>query len=723
MPRIRSQCFAAMLLVATAVAASDGTRPKIGLALGGGGARGCAHVGILRALEELHIPIDYIAGTSMGAVVGGMYASGMTADQIDRALSTTDWRDALTDRTRYKDLAYRRKEDDNRYLTVFEAGLRGRSLVLPSGLRSGQKLRFLLQSYLIPVATVRDFSKLPIPFKAVAADIETGDAIILDHGDLPQAVQASASIPGVFSPIEIDGKLLVDGGIADNVPVDVVRAMGADIVIAVDVGSPLLKREQLGSLLAVTGQVLTILTRQNVQRQLRTADIVLSPPVSDFGTMAFEDARKIIDAGTRFGREQAPRLARLQVAPEMYASLNALRPRPDLANREIDMLVIEGSRRVDNRIIRAKIDTRPGKPIDADMLRRDVNRLYGLDDFQTVTFGITDIEGQHSLVLNMKDKPWGPTYVRMGVNLDDDLKGNPSYDVVLDINRTRINRLGGEWRSDISIGRTLGIFSELYQPLDFSGRFFVAPSVQVVRNAFSVFENQQRIALLNLDQLGGTLDLGMQFEDWGELRAGVYRGRVRAGLGAGVIDLQGGSIGTGGLRGILTIVRMDSPTIPREGSSLQVQYLNSQRAIGATDSYSKLQANGYSVYTVRRQTFIAGFGAGTNLGTRIPVYDTFPLGGLLNLGAFAAGEIRGQRYALLRLGTYTLLAKLPATVGGGLYAGVIGEIGDAWDVRRDLHRSITLITGADTLIGPVLLAFARGDGSNQRFYVTIGKTF
>src|SRR5581483_4025393 len=296
---IRLQSFAAALCVTSAVAASDVPRPKIGLALGGGGARGCAHVGILRALEEMHIPVDYIAGTSMGAVVGGMYASGMTPDEIDRALSTTDWRDALIDRTRYKDLAYRRKEDDNRYLTVLEAGLRGGRLVLPSGLRSGQKLRFLLPSYLIPVGTVRDFSKLPIPFKAVAADIETGDAVVLDHGDLGEAIRASMSIPGVFSPMEIDGKLLVDGGIADNVPVDVVRAMGADIVIAVDVGSPLLKRGQLGSLLAVTGQVLTILTRQNVQQQLRGADLVLSPPVSSFATTDFEDARRIIDAGTK----------------------------------------------------------------------------------------------------------------------------------------------------------------------------------------------------------------------------------------------------------------------------------------------------------------------------------------------------------------------------------------------------------------------------------------
>src|SRR5436190_5637240 len=317
--------LAAMLVLASIA----GARPKIGLALGGGGARGCAHVGILRVLEELHIPVDYIAGTSIGAVVGGLYASGLTPDQIDRALSDTDWRDALNDRTAYKDLAYRRKEDEVRYLTALEAGLRGGHFVLPSGLRSGQKVRFLLQSYLIPVATVRDFSKLPIPFKAVAADIETGDAVVLDHGELADAIRASMSIPGVFSPMEIEGKVLVDGGIADNVPVDVVRAMGADIVIAVDVGSPLLKHEQIESLLSVTGQVMTILTRKNAEKQIRAADIVLTPPVSTFGLMAFGQAREIIDAGRKYARDMAPQLAHFEVPAQTFSSLVAARATPE----------------------------------------------------------------------------------------------------------------------------------------------------------------------------------------------------------------------------------------------------------------------------------------------------------------------------------------------------------------------------------------------------------
>jgi len=284
----RSITTTALLLFIAVVAEA---RPKIGLALGGGGARGAAHVGVLRVLEEMHVPVDYVAGTSMGAVVGGLYASGMSPDEIESALTQIDWNDTLTDRTQYKDLPFRRKEDENRYLTSFEAGLRGRRLTLPSGLQSAQKVRFLLQSNLIDVAHIHDFSELPIPFKAVAADIETGEAVVLDHGDLSEAIRASMSIPGVFSPIEIDGRMLVDGGIADNVPVDVVRAMGADVVIAVDVGGPLLKREQMGSMFAVTSQVLTILTRRNADLQLKDATIVLAPDVSRYGAMAFSEGQ------------------------------------------------------------------------------------------------------------------------------------------------------------------------------------------------------------------------------------------------------------------------------------------------------------------------------------------------------------------------------------------------------------------------------------------------
>jgi NTE family protein len=720
--------LALLLVVCATTVSAETRRPKIGLALGGGGARGAAHVGILRALEEMHVPVDYVAGTSMGAVVGGLYASGMTTDEIEQALVTTDWRDALNDRTRYRDLSFRRKEDENRYLTAFEAGLRRGRFVLPSGLRSGQKLRFLLQSYVVPVATVHDFSKLPIPFKAVAADIETGEAVILDRGDLAEAIRASMSIPGVFSPMEINGKLLVDGGVANNLPVDVVRAMGADIVIAIDVGSPLLKREQIGSLLAVTGQVLTILTRQNTQRQIAAADIALVPPVSNFGTMAFEDAGAIVKIATEYGRAQRATFERLSIPAEEFAQHLAARPRRGPSARPIEYVTVEGSRRVDARIIRSQVRTKPGRAIDGEQLRRDVTRLYGLDDFQYVNVMMREEAGQYGLLIRLTDKPWGPTYARFGLNVIDDLEGDSSYNVVLSATRTRINALGAEWRNDLRMGRDVGITSEFYQPLDFRGRFFVAPSFYYFQTRFSVFDARQRVAVYDVNFQGAGLDAGIQFADWGAIRGGIFRGRAHAGIDAGEIGLPEGTINQGGFRGTLTIIRTDSPTIPRHGGSLVAQYLASRTQYGAAEAYSKLDVDGLYVMSRGRQSFLGGLAAGSSLGTTIPLYDEFPLGGLLTLGGFAEGQLHGQKYALLRFGTFTRLRTLSAQVGSGLYGGIVGEMGNVWEKGGDIdlddmHRSLTLILAADTIVGPLLLGYGRADTSDERFYVTIGKTF
>src|SRR5437867_2447613 len=719
----RFSCAMFAVILAGSVSAAD--RPKIGLALGGGGARGAAHVGVIRVLEQMHVPIDYIAGTSMGAVVGGLYASGLTTDQIERALTQMDWNDALSDRTTYKELSYRRKEDENRYLTAFEAGLHRGRLALPTGLRSAQKLRFFLQSYLVPVASVHDFSKLPIPFKAVAADIETGDAVVLDHGDLAEAIRASLSLPGIFSPIEIDGRLLVDGGIADNIPVDVVRAMGADVVIAVDVGSPMLKRDKLGSLFAVSNQVLTLLTRRNSEQQLANANVLITPPVSDFGTLAFIDAARIIVLGAQEAERQREQLARYAVSAEQYASA---RPVQSMENRKLDYVGAEGSRRVDPRIVRGRVRTRPGRPLDPETLRGDVARLYGLDDFQTVNFSIRDDAGQHGIVFELKDKPWGPTYVRFGLNLSDDLRGDSTYGVLINVTQTRINALGAEWRNDIKLGREEGIFSEFYQPLDFSGRFFVAPSIQLVKEKFSFFEGGHRTGLYDVVRRGGALDLGMEFGEWGALRAGLLRGRVRATVDAGALDLPQGIIKVGGLTSSLTIVRTDSPTIPHSGGDVLVQYYGSRRGFGGTEDYSKLSANGNQIFSIGRQSFLVGGAAGTNLNTTLPLYDDFQLGGLLALGGFGVGQLHGQRFALFRTGAYYRLLDLSADIDTGLYSGIFAEAGNAWAAGEhatvhNLHRSITVIVGADTILGPILLGYARAETGEDRFYFTIGKTF
>ncbi|TNF84970.1 MAG: patatin, partial [Acidobacteria bacterium] len=308
----------ASLFPAPGPAAEDPGRPKIGLALAGGGAKGVAHVGVLQVLEELNVPIDYIAGTSMGAIIAGLYASGLSPDEMEEVLLEIDWIDTLEDETQRKDLAFRRKEEQRRYAMNLQLGIKKSGIVWPTGLKTGQKLYFMLQSLTLPVADVEDFDRLPTPFRAVATDIHTGEAVVLSHGNLATAMRASMAIPTVFTPVSLDGRLLVDGGLSNNVPVDVVSAMGADVVIAVDVGAPLTDR-QVESMIQVYQQTMRFLTRRNMEPQLAAADLVITPPgVAQYGTLQFGASKKFLATGVEGARENEEALRRWAVSPEEY---------------------------------------------------------------------------------------------------------------------------------------------------------------------------------------------------------------------------------------------------------------------------------------------------------------------------------------------------------------------------------------------------------------------
>ncbi|HUJ52989.1 MAG TPA: patatin-like phospholipase family protein, partial [Steroidobacteraceae bacterium] len=290
----------AQALTETPSAAPLHHRPRVGLVLSGGGARGAAHVGVLKVLEQTHVPIDAIAGTSMGAVVGGLYASGLSARDIEKIMTSINWQDAFRDRPPREDLDLRRKEEDENYLVKFPLGVRDGQIVLPKGLVQGQRLTETLRRLTLPVARITHFDDLPTPFRAVATDLENGDRVVMDSGDLTTAMRASLSAPGVFAPVERDGRLLVDGGIADNLPVDIARAMGVDVLIVVDVSAPLLVRQQLSSAPVISNQMLAILIRHNSEAQLASLtpkDILIQPPLGNASSFDFGSVGKVIGAG------------------------------------------------------------------------------------------------------------------------------------------------------------------------------------------------------------------------------------------------------------------------------------------------------------------------------------------------------------------------------------------------------------------------------------------
>jgi NTE family protein len=711
-------------LLVPEVVRSQPERPKIGLALAGGGAKGAAHIGVLQVLEELNVPVDYIAGTSIGAIIGGLYASGLSAAELEETLAAVDWDDVLDDRPKRRNLAFRRKEDTARYLVPFEAGIGRGGLKWPAGFLQGQKLYFLLQSLTLPVAHVDSFDDLPIPFRCVATDIQTGEMVVLGEGSLAVALRASMAIPTVFAPVELDGRRLVDGGLVRNLPVDVVREMGADIVIAVDVGAPL-KDSETESLLQIFEQTMNMLTRKNVEEQLPLADLLIIPPVGKFGTMRFDQVQEIVDLGVSQALAHGEELRSLAVGPDEFQQLAAARPEPGTPPERIGEILIEGNERVDTRTLFPLLRTQAGGPLDLDLLGEDLLRLYGLADFESVTFSL-DPGDQPDLALNLREKSWGPNYLRFNFQFSTDFDGDTNIGFLTNVTSRPINRKGGEWRNDLLIGRNSGLFSELYLPLGFKRRWFVAPRIDIENRRPSFYQDLKEVADLDVSTASASFDLGHQFGKFGEIRVGATRGIAEIDLETGVLpddpdSLLGQRIDVGGVEVRAIVDRVDKVTFPRHGYATRILGFLSEEALGADLEYDKWGFGGslFSTFARRHSVFLALEG-GWSPGGELPIHEEFTLGGFLSLSGFSTGQLRGQYFGVARVGYYTNF--------GRLFVGGFAEGGNVWQLSQeasfdDLIYTGTLFIGSETIIGPVYLAYGTAEGGFNSFYLVFGRAF
>ena len=505
-------------------------RPRIGLVLSGGGARGAAHVGVLKVLEELHIPIDAIAGTSMGAVVGGLYASGMSAAEIERQFASVDWNAAFRDRPQRLDLNFRRKREDRQYPVQFPLGFRDGQFQLPSGLIQGQKLTQILRQLTLPVAQVQDFDHLPTRFRAVATDLETGDPVVIDRGDLVTALRASVSAPGIFAPVEREGRLLVDGGIAKNLPVDIARAMGVDVLIVVDVGFPLSTREQLRSVASVSNQMLAILIRRESEKQralMQSGDILISPALARTSSFDFSKLPRTVALGETAGREVEAQLRALSINGEQYERYMASR-RPGAPAPMVDFVRVDAASQAYAASVAALFGDMAGMPLDQKELQKRVNRYYGQGVLETLDYRLEAQEpesgaGPTGLTITARRNSWGPNYLRFALRLQDDFDGNATYDAAARMVFTELNSLGAEWTWDGQIGVSPHIGTEVYLPFSLQQRWFVAPhALFQVRNVPEVV-NEQPVGELRVRSLRFGADLGRAINNSGEMRFGLER--------------------------------------------------------------------------------------------------------------------------------------------------------------------------------------------------------
>jgi NTE family protein len=708
-------------------------RPRIGLVLSGGGARGAAHIGVLKLLEQQRIPIDAIAGTSMGAVVGGLYASGLSAREIEGIMTSVDWQDAFRDRPPRADLNFRRKAEDQEFLVKFPLGLKGGDFRLPKGLIQGQKLQQLLRRLTLPVATIERFDDLPVRFRAVATDLETGDAVVLDRGDLAQALRASASAPGVFAPVETGGRVLVDGGIAENLPIDVARSMGVDVLIVVDVGFPLLPRARLNSAPTISNQTLAIFVRRNANLQKRTltdADVLIEPPLGEASSFDFSRVASSVSIGETAARAASARLAGLALDADAYADWLALRGRGRSAAPSIDYVRVADDSLRYQRALQGVFGDLVGAPLDADRAGARVSSLYGQGNLELLDYRLERDGERSGLLLEARRNSFGPNYIRFGLSLQDDFEGNSSFNAAARIALTELTARGAEWVWDFQVGETPRIATELFVPLDYGTRYFVAPQARFELRNVAQLSGQRRIGEYRVRSFEYGVDFGRQFGNWGEIRAGLSRETGSSKVRIGDITIAPVDFDVREYFTRLTYDRLDDVNFPRRGQSFSIEWRGERSDLGSSRNADLVRLNWLAAMSRGRDTGVLWFSGGSNLdATSTSVRTLFPLGGFLNLSGLAPESLSGRHYAIARALYYRKVGRggegflnVPA------YVGVSFELGNVWDQRSDIslssaRRNGSVFLGLDTLFGPVYLGAGLAEGGATALYLFLGRTF
>jgi NTE family protein len=706
-------------------------RPKIGLVLGGGGAKGAAHIGVLKVLEEQRIPVDYIAGTSMGAIVGALYASGLSAAELEKVITAIDWDDIFSGESDRRDIDYRRKREDYEILTGLSLGIKNGKVVMPRGLIKDQKANVLFETLMLHTSDTDDFDKLPIPFRAIAADLETGEMLVLKRGRLADAARASMSVPGVFPPIELNGRILIDGGIVRNLPIDIVREMGADIVICIDVDKPLTSRKDIVGSFSVLNQMINIMMKKNVKEQVKTLgpqDVYINPELGELGSTDFDKAAEISRLGEKAAREKIDSLKRYSVSDSEYAAFAADHHRVQVKEVKIATVKIEmeGETNISPEIVESRLSLKPGDTVDVGKLKQEAGIVYGTGDFERVDLNLKRQGDGYDLVVKAKEKSWGPNYLRLGVALESDFKGGSRYNILVDYTRRWMNSLGAEWKTQINLGNPSGIYSEFYQPLSVKRLFFISPHVEWKQQPYDVFDGKKRVASYLVTSYEGGVDWGIQPWMYGEARVGIRFDKFKANPRIGEIDLPEdhatrGAVVVGG-----RLDQLDNVNFPNKGYLAQFRSISSLKALGSTDEYNRVQGSILGAFTFRKQTVIASLSAGSHIGNKLPFYDDFTLGGFVNLSGLRSNQIHGQQMAIGKVITYH---KVGTSFIGDLYLGGSLECGNVWqegekkfDISK-LRLAGSLFVGYDTIFGPLYLAFGHADGGYNAGYFYLGRPY
>ncbi|HET7812327.1 MAG TPA: patatin-like phospholipase family protein [Steroidobacteraceae bacterium] len=710
----------------TLAAEEPGQRPRIGLVLAGGGAKGGAHVGVLKVLEELHVPIDCIAGTSMGALVGGGYASGIPAKDLETFVTTIDWKKVVGSQGRRDLEPIEQKRAGATYSNDFEFGITPEGVTLPGGLVNTSNIEDLLRTYVANARSVSQFDKLPIPYRAVATDMVTGRMVVLDKGDLATAMRASMAIPGAFAPVLKDDMILNDGGLVRNIPIDVARDLCADRVIVVNLVEPSVDPKRLRTATQLLSRTMDVMIEANETLQLQTikpGDIRIDVYMGDITTADFERVPDTIPLGEKAAREHSAELAAFAVPEAQYTAWRERVTRSQNLETRVADVKFDGLKRVNPEFLATRSDIKPGDKVNVTELSKEAQRMSVLQDFDSVGYRIEGDPQAATLTWMPKEKSWGPNYLTADLGLYTSSDGDLEFALYGRHVRTWVNHLGAEWRNELQFGGDSYLQTSFYQPLDTAHRFFMEPRVQVARTLENIFLNDERVARYEYQDAIGAVDFGVNFGRFAQARVGYVFDSRKVDVDVGSPVLPETEPDDAGISASLEYDSRDTAFAPTRGMTMALQYLASDDSLGGDRDWDRTELGiGVAVPFRRNIWWITAAGGASN---DLPADRMFTLGGPGSFPGFEMGEMRVGSYWTIGTSYLWNIKEVLPIKGHALYMGfrvVGGGVSERFDQEESegIYGGSVYLTGR-TMVGPLTLGVGSTSTDSWSAWLSIGR--
>ncbi|HLH08547.1 MAG TPA: patatin-like phospholipase family protein [Terriglobales bacterium] len=699
--------------------------PRIGLVLEGGGALGIAHIGVIRWLEENHIPVRYLAGTSMGALVGGLYATGNDPAQLQQIVNSIDWDAVLSDQIPYQDLAYRRKQDYRDYPNALELGLQS-GLRLPSGFNSGYQVGLILDRYMLPYSDIKNFDQLPIPFRCVAVDLVSRQKYVFDSGPVAQAMRASMSLPAFFSPVSDRQHIYVDGGLLDNLPVDVGRAMGADLVLAVHLQTKPLSPGATLSSFGVMSESVSVVVAANELASMQKADLLVSVDVSDFSSTDYQDVNKLIARGYEAAKEKASILRQFSVDDATWNQYVAERnSRRINVVQQPEFVAVQGATPDATKMIQRDLKKLTGRPLDYTKLNQDLTRIVGTGRFSTLDYSLAQQQGQTGLLISAAQKQ-SPILINPLIAIDGSEIQNVRFALGARLTKFGTGESESEWRTDLAFGSEYGLSTDYFRPFRSVPGWFIDPGIIANTSPFDVYYRNTQIAAYRMQKVSGYFDAGYMFGRSSELRFGYELGylTLKQQVGSPVLGNLGDRLGESSVSYHLDLV--DDPVVPHEGETIDSHFSWFDTYLGVPSAFPSAEIRGARYQPVSSLgTVFTTFSGGTDFGYTQSGLPSFSLGDPLRLAAYGRNELLTNQYALIQAGYLEQIVKFPAILGKGIYAYGEVEGGRVYNQRNESQWPADGVLGmiVQTAFGPVIAGGSYGTTGHKKFFFQVGRVF